>query len=286
MTCHRPVWAWRPAPIALAGGDLDETVCSHLGDYIGAKQLFDFFDRWDICKIQLVCKELYDNSIKYTEFKRRHNPEWTWPLGKLQGRVTTCQGFIPRIENTYEYYGALHAVKHHDTILAGGMYAGGYQDGPCMEAKFNTPRGMALGDQGELFIADTGNHVIRKLQNGLVTTLAGKAGRAKYCDGQGSNARFTNPCSLVYRQGLLYVLDGNAERIRTIDSKGNVKTLCGNSNWILKTTEQYPYIAYIKTPVNGVGKKARFTGRDFSLRLCKDGSLLLSGVDDTHICIT
>ena len=74
------------------------------------------------------------------------------------------------------------------TALAGTGQPGS-GDGEHHVAAFNNPQGVALDDRGNLWIADTGNHTIRKIElgSGLVTTIAGQPGSpglADGCDGQ------------------------------------------------------------------------------------------------------
>jgi DNA-binding beta-propeller fold protein YncE len=101
---------------------------------------------------------------------------------------------------------------------------GGYVDGPAMAARFVWPTGLALAKDGSLFIADTGNHCIRRLQNGVVTTYAG-ARTPGNADGERLEARFALPQGLALDDdGNLYVADfGNG--IRRITPAGVVSTL-------------------------------------------------------------
>lgn len=111
-------------------------------------------------------------------------------------------------------------------VLAGA--AEGYRDGVGTAASFHTPSGVALDASGNLYIADTGNHVIRKLApDGSVTTVAG-SGVAGFMDGQGAEAQFNGPVGVaVDRDGMVYVADTYNDRIRRIAPDGSVTTLAG-----------------------------------------------------------
>lgn len=111
-------------------------------------------------------------------------------------------------------------------VLAGG--AEGYRDGIGTAASFHTPSGVALDGQGNLYVADTGNHVIRKVApDGTVTTLAGN-GIAGFADGQGAQAQFNGPVGVaVDSAGVVYVADTYNDRIRRIAPDGTVSTLAG-----------------------------------------------------------
>ncbi|MCV2355727.1 gluconolaconase [Paucibacter sp. B2R-40] len=112
------------------------------------------------------------------------------------------------------------------TALAGGEE--GFKDGLGAAAQLHTPSGLALDAAGNLYVADTGNHAIRKISpQGLVTTLAGK-GRPGFRDGAGTQALFNGPIGVaVDAQGLVYVADTYNDRIRVITPEGQVSTLAG-----------------------------------------------------------
>jgi sugar lactone lactonase YvrE len=95
-------------------------------------------------------------------------------------------------------------------------------------ATFNAPAGLAVDASGNLYVADTGNNVIRKIDPaGNVTTLAGN-GTAGLADGPSADAEFDNPCgAAVGSEGDLYVADTMNSAIRHIDASGNVTTVAG-----------------------------------------------------------
>lgn len=113
-------------------------------------------------------------------------------------------------------------------VLAGGIE--GFADGQGDAARFNTPSGIALDTLGNLYVADTGNHAIRKLTpSGQVSTLAGD-GTPGFADGQGTQARFNGPMAVaVGADGRVYVADTWNDRIRVIAADGTVSTLAGGA---------------------------------------------------------
>ncbi|NII25933.1 hypothetical protein HB364_12630 [Pseudoflavitalea sp. X16] len=114
------------------------------------------------------------------------------------------------------------------TTLAGNGTAG-FADGPGATAMFKSPYGIAVDGSGNVYVADNGNHRIRKISpSGNVTTLAG-TGTAGFADGAGTAAQFNTPNGLAMdAQGYLYVADGNNHRIRRISPDGTVITWAGS----------------------------------------------------------
>jgi sugar lactone lactonase YvrE len=112
------------------------------------------------------------------------------------------------------------------STLAGGKE--GFVDGLGAAAAFNTPSSIALDHLGNLYVADTGNHAIRRIApGGAVTTLAGN-GSPGYVDGIGRAAQFNGPVGIaVDDAGIVYVADTYNDRIRRIAPDGTVTTLAG-----------------------------------------------------------
>jgi sugar lactone lactonase YvrE len=150
--------------------------------------------------------------------------------------------------------GTLGAV----TTLAGNGVAGSL-DGPLLQASFTNPQGIALDARGNLWVADSGNHTVRRinLQTGIVETIAGLPGSAGFADGVGSNARFNSLVGLTVenetavqeldreRQGLppppvrVLVADTGNNVIRRVTENGLVETIgAGNSTSIRAATRK------------------------------------------------
>lgn len=103
---------------------------------------------------------------------------------------------------------------------------GAFHDGPAGESALNEPVGLAADAAGNLYIADAGNHAIRKLSpEGQLTTLAG-SGIVGDADGRGKDAGFYYPQAVaVDDKGNVYVADSLNHLIRRITPDGSVTTL-------------------------------------------------------------
>ncbi len=137
-------------------------------------------------------------------------------------------------------------------------------DGAGTAARFILPMGMVADPSGNLYVADTGAHNVRKITpQGLVTTFAGPAGAdctaqilcpKGYTDGTGSVARFSAPRGMTIDSlGNLYV--GNYYSIRKISPAGVVSTLAGPNSTLCT-----PSTGCVKGFINGTGTAARFAG--------------------------
>jgi sugar lactone lactonase YvrE len=104
----------------------------------------------------------------------------------------------------------------------------GYRDGPADQAQFDSPVGVAVDGEGNVFVADTYNDRIRKVSvSGEVSTIAG-AGLPGLADGQPEVALFDTPVGVaVDGQGNLFVADTGNDAIRKITPQGAVSTIAG-----------------------------------------------------------
>jgi sugar lactone lactonase YvrE len=101
-------------------------------------------------------------------------------------------------------------------------------DGTALSARFDKPAGVARNPStGDLYVADTENHTIRRVTpEGVVTTVAGRSGWWGTEDGTGSDARFVRPRGVaVDGAGIVYVADMGSGQIRRITAGDVVDTL-------------------------------------------------------------
>jgi PKD repeat protein len=133
------------------------------------------------------------------------------------------------------------------TTLAGLAGSFGSTDGTGSAAQFNYPDALALDKAGNIFVADTFNHTIRKVTlAGVVTTLAGSAGNYGTNDGTRSAAQFNSPYGVaVDTNGNIYVSDTGNYTIRKVTPEGVVITLAGSAG--------------IFGDTDGIGSAARFS---------------------------
>jgi len=131
-----------------------------------------------------------------------------------------------------------HRIRKMDNInriiitVAGTGTAGQAGDGKnATEAQLNFPNGVAVDGSGNLYIADTGNHLIRKVDTaGKITKIAG-TGQAGFSGdgGRATEAQLNTPKRVtVTHEGIIYVVDKGNDRIRKIDTNGIITTIVGN----------------------------------------------------------
>jgi len=116
------------------------------------------------------------------------------------------------------------------TSTLAGSGSAGYANGTGTAASFNNPGGVIADAAGNIYLADAGNAVIRKITPaGIVTTLAGNPGVVGSANGTGTAATFNAPMGLgIDAAGNIYVADRFNYLIRKITPAGVVSTLAGN----------------------------------------------------------
>ena len=152
------------------------------------------------------------------------------------------------------------------TTFAGSTL--GNVNGLGAAAQFKFPQGLDTDSVGNLFVADSDNHSIRKITPaGAVSTLAG-SGSSGYSDGSGATAQFYYPNSLSIDNGdNIVISDSSNNRIRLITKSGEVSTLAGNGG--------YSYI-------DGAGVNAQFSS-PIGVEFDKNGAVFVVDTNNNRI---
>lgn len=108
------------------------------------------------------------------------------------------------------------------TLAGNGSY--GHVDGAAASAEFEDPYGVAVDNAGNVYVADYSSETIRKISNGVVSTIAGN-GTSGYLDGPAGAAEFDEPYGVaVDKAGNVYVADYDNNAVRKITPGGMVST--------------------------------------------------------------
>lgn len=176
--------------------------------------------------------------------------------------------------NLYIADAAEHVILKRDpsgsTIIVAGDHHQDFRGdgGQATSASLDTPLGLAIDNSGNLYIADTHNHRIRRVDaDGIITTVAGNG--ACGFSGDGASATSASLCLpsaiAVASNGTIAIADQGNHRIRIVDSKGIVTTLAGNGD----------------QRFSGDGDKATSAGLDSPSGIAFDSSGNLF-ITDTH----
>jgi sugar lactone lactonase YvrE len=167
----------------------------------------------------------------------------TSPLSRL------CRMILLLVSVAVQAFAQSVYTPYNFLLLAGGNGWLGGTDGTGSNARFYFPALLALDSSGNVYVADSGNNIIRKMTPaGVVTTLAGcTTCAAGSSDGSGTNALFKNPSGVaVDRTGNLYVADTGNHTIRQVTTNGVVTTVAG--------------LVGSAGSADGIGSDARFNG--------------------------
>jgi streptogramin lyase len=157
--------------------------------------------------------------------------------------------------------------------LSGGLPGFSGDEGPAVDAKLNRPTGIALGLDGNFYIADRANHRVRRVgPDGIITTVAG-TGQAGF-SGDGGPARqasLRDPYAVaVGNDGSLYIADNGNYRIRRVSPNGLISTVVGTGN-------------SGDSGDGGPGQMARISKYIYGLAIDAEGNLLLSDFGNWRI---
>lgn len=160
---------------------------------------------------------------------KRYSDEFYLPIG-----ITVKDGNIIVADSMCDRIQIIDGEKNK-RIGKPGQYGLSYLDSGALidgyreNAMFCKPSDVAVDISGDIIICDTGNHVIRRMDDDTVVTIAGN-GTSGYEDGKESEARFNSPRSIaVDADGIIYVADTMNHCIRVIDTEGNVTLYAGTA---------------------------------------------------------
>jgi sugar lactone lactonase YvrE len=193
--------------------------------------------------------------------------------------IAPAAGFPYPIGITYKSPGILYVtvlgsnsikkidLSNESVSNIAGSGSPAFANGTGTEASFNSPSGLTFNSNGDLFVADSQNSRIRKIvtTSGIVSVFAGSG---KDRDANGTAARFLNSRNIVRDSlGNLYVADSGNNKIRKIDSQGNVTTVAGSG---------------ANSFADGNGTAAAFSGPE-GIVLDKNGNIFVTDSGNNRI---
>ncbi|HXM43331.1 MAG TPA: hypothetical protein VN924_18990 [Bryobacteraceae bacterium] len=117
------------------------------------------------------------------------------------------------------------------TVAGNGQQGYSGDGGGAAQASLNNPSSVAVDSSGNLFIGDTNNNRIRKVANGIITTVAGNGVQGYSGDGgPAAGAELAFPTAKLDTAGNLYIGDIGNSRVRLMLTNGTIWTVAGNGN--------------------------------------------------------
>src|SRR5688572_10204665 len=149
------------------------------------------------------------------------------PASATTGKITVQVG--NQVATSVDDFVYVANTNKNAVVTVAGNGTLGFADGNIADARFYQPTGVAVDAAGNIYVADSENHRIRKITSGgIVSTLAG-TGTSGSAEGVGTAAQFNSPRAVaVDATGNIYVADGINNKIRKITPAGEVSTLAGS----------------------------------------------------------
>jgi GT2 family glycosyltransferase/DNA-binding beta-propeller fold protein YncE len=183
----------------------------------------------------------YDGDAKQAAQAALHGPQGL--AVARNGDIYIADTLNDRVRVVVQATGLIRTVAGGGKLDPDGLIGDG---GPATAARLLRPSGVALAPNGDLYIADTGHHRVRKViaATGVITTVAGDGTPGWSGDGKPARlARLAAPLGLAVvpsSRGLtLYVADTFNGRVRVIDAEGVIATLGGNRRFVMPSHLSY-----------------------------------------------
>ncbi|MCL2372005.1 MAG: hypothetical protein FWC78_01200, partial [Defluviitaleaceae bacterium] len=135
---------------------------------------------------------------------------------------------------------AIRMITGAFVITVAGNGTSGFRDGAETHAMFNSPKAAVVCQNGYIYVADTLNHVLRRIDpSGNVSLFAGAPGSSGFADGQLADARFFQPSGLyITGDGVLYIADSANHAIRRLQD-GMVSTVAGRPGEAIRFSDYF-----------------------------------------------
>lgn len=194
-----------------------------------------------------------------------------------------------RMDNVYVADRGNHSIRKITpdgvvSTLAGTAGISGSADATGAAARFNYPTSVATDRAGNVYVADTANHTIRKIApDGMVTTLAGFADTSGSTDATGVAARFNYPFGVASdSKGNVYVADYGNNCIRKITPPGVVNTLSGKAGASC-TDSGNSCVRVVSTLAGSAGATGNTDGIGAEARFDRPTSISLDSADNVYV---
>lgn len=232
------------------------------GELVGA-----YFDRpWDVCALpdgSMLVTDHTNNTLRHV--CRRQRTVATLKCARMLAPrcpIVVDGQTVAVADSGHNKIRLLRLAREGATLTVetelplAGTGRRGHKDGPAQFAMFNKPSGICMARDGSMLVADTGNHVIRRVytkagrRGRWVETLTGTHGQPGCVDGPGTIARLNRPTSVVVDAvGTILVCDSGSNAIRALH-----EPIEGLGDWQLTTVAGHPKGGF----VDGEGCAARF----------------------------
>jgi uncharacterized protein (TIGR03437 family) len=220
------------------GSATGTSLANPMGLALDSSGNFFFADTWGIRKVtpQGIISTLA-GSYPYAGYSGDNGPALTAELDAPQGIAIDGTGILYIADSLNNRIRKVSTTGVITTVAGNGTNNRPLGDGgPAASATLITPWGIAVDAAGNLYISDTGNNRVRKVSNGIISTIAGNglasdpSGKGAIGDnGSAMSAIVGTPRGLrVDSSGNVFVVDGSANRIRKITPGGIITTVAGN----------------------------------------------------------